>query len=133
MLFEERFPCLGGGLTMAARIPSPAMDARAPCSTAGPGTGAALEASCPVSMSLEASRAPTPPPHWMLYSAGCACWEGGCEDLMSELCPHVLCFPSSCAHIWSVSCSLLVLLIISQVPGVCHSLVYSSEPCVPCV
>ncbi len=76
---------------------------------------------------------PPPPPRWMLYSAGCACWEGGGEDLMSELCPHVLCFPSSCAHIWSVSCSLLVLLISSQVPGVCHSLVYSSEPCVPCV
>ncbi len=41
------------------------------------------------------------------------CWGGGV--VMSELCPHVLCFPSSCAHIWSVFCSLLVLLISSLV------------------
>ncbi len=74
-----------------------------------------------------------PPSPLVVIQGGMCLLGGGGEDLMSELCPHVLCFPSSCAHIWSVSCSLLVLLISSQVPGVCHSLVYSSEPCVPCV
>ncbi len=37
------------------------MAPRAPCSTLGPGTGAALEAVCQVSLFLEASRAPPPP------------------------------------------------------------------------
>ncbi len=43
----------------------------------GPGMGTALEATCPASRSLEASRAPTPPPLSMLYGAGRAYWEGG--------------------------------------------------------
>ncbi len=46
----------------SARVPWPAM---------APRTGAALEASCPVSVSLEASRAPTPPPRWMVHGARC--------------------------------------------------------------
>ncbi len=33
--------------------------------------------SCPVSMSLKASRAPTPPPRWMVYGAGRTIREGG--------------------------------------------------------
>ncbi len=84
---------------MAPWIPGSALDAHAPRSNVGPGTGAALEATFPVSISLEASRAATPPPHWILHGAGHACWGGDWE--MSDLCPHVLCLPSSCVHIWS--------------------------------
>ncbi len=59
---------------MAHGVPGSFMAARAPWSTIGPGMGTALEATCPVSMSLEASRAPIPPPR--CYGAGCAVWEG---------------------------------------------------------
>ncbi len=105
------------------RVPRTAMDARAPCSgmafwapcsNVGPGMGAALEATCPVSMFPEASRVPTPPPNWMLYGAGRACWEGG---VMSDLCPHVLCLPASCTHIWSF------LFPVQLVPAVCFDFV----------
>ncbi len=54
---------------MAARVSRSTVDARTAGSAVGPGTGTALEATCPGSRSLEASRAPTP--------AGRACWEGG--------------------------------------------------------
>ncbi len=60
-----------------------------PRSAMGPGTGAALEAFRPVPLSLEASRAPTHPPHWMLYGVGRACWEGGVRPV-----PPCLVFPS---------------------------------------
>ncbi len=85
------------GSAMAGRAPSSIMAARAPCSTVSPGTGTALEAICPVSMSLEASRAPKPTPHWMLYGADAPVGRG----VTSDLYPHVLCLPSSCAHILS--------------------------------
>ncbi len=65
------------GSAMAARAPRSAMAARAPRSAVGSRTGAALEASCPVYMSLEASRAPTPPSRWMVYGAGRTVREGG--------------------------------------------------------
>ncbi len=47
--------------TMAAWVPWSTMATRTPCSALGPGTGTALEATCPGSRSLEASRAPPPP------------------------------------------------------------------------
>ncbi len=46
--------------------------------------------SCPVSVSREASRAPTPPPRWMVYGAGRTVREGG---VMSGLCSLCLVFP----------------------------------------
>ncbi len=47
---------------LAAQAPCSAMAARVPGSAVGPGTGATLEAFCPVSVSLEAPRVPTPSP-----------------------------------------------------------------------
>ncbi len=129
---------LGGGSAMAAR---------APWSAVGPRTGAALEAFCPRTLPLEASRATTPPPRWMVYSAGRAVREGG---VMSDLC-----FPPSYAHIWSsCSCPRSVLSLISVcvwllltcfssprlIPQYSWALVFPvsdvryclSKPCVPC-
>ncbi len=62
--------------------------------------------SCPVSVSREASRAPTPPPLSMLYGAGRAYWEGG---VMSDFVSLCLVFPYPC-----VMCPYLVL------PVSCH-------------
>ncbi len=46
------------------------------------------------------------------FRVGCSC----------QTCvPHVPCFPPSCAHIWSVSCSRLVL---------CHYWFINPQPCV---
>ncbi len=92
------------------------MAARAPRSAMGPGTGAALEASCPVSVSLEASRAPTPPPRWMVYGAGHTVREGGvtvrpvspCPVFPSLLCPYMV-FPVPRSHV----------LLFSFLPAVC--------------
>ncbi len=59
-----------------------------------PGMGAALEAGNPASCSLEASRAPTPPPRWMVYGAGRAVREGGEVSDFISLClvfPLLLC------------------------------------------
>ncbi len=84
---------LGGGLpTMAHGVPGSAMAARAPCSTIGPGKGTTLEAPYPVYMSLEAPRAPTPPPR--CYGAGRTFREG---EVMSRICLLILltlCTPS---------------------------------------
>ncbi len=63
---------------------------------------------------LRPPECPPPPPHWMLYGAGRACWEGG---VMSDLCPHVLCLPASCTHIWSF------LFPVQLVPAVCFDFV----------
>ncbi len=85
-----------------ARIPSPAIAARAPCSTMGPGMGAALEASCPVSRSLEASRAPTPPSPLDVVQRGMRLLGGGggdnvrtvspCPVFPLLLCPYLVSF-----------------------------------------
>ncbi len=53
--------------------------------------------SCPVSMSLKASRAPTPPPRWMVYGAGRTVRDGG---VLSDLC-------SPC-HVFSLLCPYMV-------------------------
>ncbi len=83
---------------MASRVPWPTMASRAPCSAVGPGTGSALEASCPrVPWGLQRSH--LPPPRWMLHSTGCAFGEGG---VMSVLSFCVFCFLSSHGHIWLV-------------------------------
>ncbi len=76
-----RAPCS----TMAAPAPCSTMAARAPCSTFGPGTGTALEDTCPVSMSLEASRAPTLPPR---------CYR-------ATLCTDFNCLLYKCVHSWT--------------------------------
>ncbi len=88
-----RAPCSA----VASRAPCSAMAARAPCSAVGPGTGAVLEAGSPASCSLEASRAPTPPPRRMLYGAGRAFREG--EVMSGSLCHQ----PSHLAHLFTIS------------------------------
>ncbi len=117
---------IGGGLAMAARIsgsakdgwvPCSAMAARAPCSTVDPGTSTNLEASCPVSMSLEASRAPPPSPLNFVWCGTRLLGGGGW--VMSDLCPHVLCFHPSYVHIccfWFLSS---FCIIISSLVSVC--------------
>ncbi len=60
--------------------------------------------SCPVSMSLKASRAPTPPPRWMVYGAGRTVREGG---VLSVLCSPCHVFPL-------LSCPYLVFLFLSS-------------------
>ncbi len=57
-------------------------------------TGATLEDCCPVTLSLEATRAPTPPPRWMLHDMGRTFLEGGNTMSCASL-PllHILVFP----------------------------------------
>ncbi len=98
------------GSAVAFRAPCSAVASRAPCSAVGPGTGAALEASCPVSVSLEASRAPPPPPPL----DGTPFWRG---EYCQTCVPHVTCFPSSHAHIWFVP--VPVLICYYQFPALC--------------
>ncbi len=98
------------------------MAARALCSTVGPGTGAALEATFPVSMSLEASSAPISPP-----PAGCTARDapvggggggsGNVRPVSPCLVPPFLLCPYK---VLPVSCSLLVQL----VPAVCLDYVH---------
>ncbi len=59
--------------------------------------------SCPVSVSLKASRAP-PPPRWMVYGAGRTVREGG---VLSDLCSPCHVFPL-------LSCPYLVFLFLSS-------------------
>ncbi len=106
---------------MAARAPRSAMAARAPLtrhgrpspltrhgSRNGRRPGGLL--SCPVSVCLEASRAPTPPPRWMVYGAGRTVREGG---VMSDLCSLCLVFPLlSCPYlVSSCSCPRFLILV----------------------
>ncbi len=70
----------GSRSTMAFRVPGSVMAAQAPHSAVGHGMGAALEASCPVSVSLEASRASTPPlpsPYVIVTVRDAPIWRGG--------------------------------------------------------
>ncbi len=74
--------------------------------------------SCPVSVSREASRAPTPPPRWMVYGAGRTVREGG---VMSGLCSLCLVFPLlSCPYLVS-SCSCpRFLILVNYSPALCY-------------
>ncbi len=111
---------------MAALVPWSAMAARATCSTIGPGMGTALEAPCPISMSLGTHPPPLPgvtvtalDPHHIHYKVthltALYVWSHCCEldssllfsttyklstqdsiYLLSRLHRCVLLFPSAC-------------------------------------
>ncbi len=89
----------GGGLpahgvpwsAMAHGDPRSDMAAWVPWSAVGPGTGTVLEATSPVSMTLEATRDAHPPSPLDVVRCG----------TRGDLCPHVLWLLSSSALIWS--------------------------------
>ncbi len=76
---------------MAHGDPRSDMAAWVPWSAVGPGTGTVLEATSPVSMTLEATRDAHPPSPLDVVRCG----------TRGDLCPHVLWLPSSSALIWS--------------------------------
>ncbi len=77
--------------------------------------------SCPVSVSREASRSPTPPPRWMVYGAGRTFREGGDMSrpwtvllwFCSPCAPCDLVFPSCWLLIWFQVCLLSSLVTLS--------------------
>ncbi len=107
-----RSPCSA----MASQVPRFAMAARAPCSAVGPGTGAALEASCPVLSPCPLRPPERPPP---LPVGWCTMRDApfGRGEYCQTCVPHVTCFPSSRAHIWLVP--VPVLICNYQFPALC--------------
>ncbi len=92
--------------------PESPMATRAPCSPVGPGMGAALETSCPVSMSLKASWAPTPPPSPLdVVRCGLRLLGGGGQGGNLRLVSSCLVFPRVPIPILVLSCSLQVYLV----------------------
>ncbi len=83
---------------------SPTMASQAPCSTVSPGTGAALEAICHVSLSLVASMAPTP----LLIGCCMPSGRGGVIVRLLSQCPVFLRVPSVSMALFCVSCSCLL-------------------------
>ncbi len=104
------------GSAMAAWVPGSAMAAWVPGSAMAPGTGAALEASCPVlsPCPLRPPERPPPPPLSMSYGAGRAYWKGGGNVRLSL----------------SVSCVSPLVPIFGQFLFLSSFVIISSQPCV---
>ncbi len=105
------------GSEMAAGVPGSAMAAGVPGSAMGPGTGTALEATCPVSKSLRPPERPPPSP-FDVIRRGTHLLEGGGNV---RLCLPLPLFPHP-YMVLSVSQSLLVQSVsavcLDYVPGV---------------